>query len=272
MRRLFVCLPLCLALAPNTQPEAAAPLGETALAHVLDKGGPLPSAADMERLAKADPVAFLEWCLVRHEREVKGYHAKLVKQERIGGKLQPREFIDVDFREQPFSVRLQWPKAPRPALWTLYVKGANDDKLVVLPEGIKGALGPISLDPKGSMARESTRYLLTEFGIKVGCERTLAAWKAAREAKHLHVKYLGKLPNKELGPGLYYVFERSPYAKPEEDGIAYMKTYVDAETWMQVGTVLKNDKGDLIGEYLFKEVQLNPKFKDDLFTRAGQKK
>ena len=58
----------------------------------------------VEVLMHYHPELFLEMCLARYEREVRGYSAKFIKHERIAGKLQPREKLEVHFREEPFSV------------------------------------------------------------------------------------------------------------------------------------------------------------------------
>jgi outer membrane lipoprotein-sorting protein len=48
--------------------------------------------------------------------------------------------------------------------------------------------------------------------------------------------------------------------------------YVDKETWLQVGSVLKGEEGQLIGEYFFRDVKLNPRFKPGTFTRDALKR
>src|SRR5262249_26736361 len=113
--RALVLLPLCLLLAPEypARDNAAAPA--PTVKELVDDGGKLPGGDEMERLARTDPVAFLEKCLLRYEREVKGYRCKLKRQERVNGKLLPSENFDVAFREKPFSVKLEWPEEPRPA-------------------------------------------------------------------------------------------------------------------------------------------------------------
>ena len=50
-----------------------------------------------------------------------------------------------------------------------------------------------------------------------------------------------------------------------------MTIYIDKETWLQVGTVLKGDGGKLVGEYFFRDLKLNPEFKPDQFLRAALK-
>src|SRR5437868_3828766 len=54
------------------------------------------------------PVQFLEMCLERYQRDVRGYSTLFIKRERIGGKLEPMEKLEVLFREEPFSVYMNW--------------------------------------------------------------------------------------------------------------------------------------------------------------------
>ena len=75
---------------------------------MADDGAALPNDVRLVRLAETDPVAFLEGCLRRYDREIKGYHCILHKQERLDGTLQPSEEIACDFREEPFSVLMDW--------------------------------------------------------------------------------------------------------------------------------------------------------------------
>jgi hypothetical protein len=239
---------------------------------VEDRGGDLPSNAEMEKLAQTDPIAFLENCLRRYDREVKSYRVTLQKQERLGGTLQGTEVIEACFREEPFSVRMDWVKGTGLAQRTLYVKGQYDDQLQVLPAGLLGLAGVVSRDPKGAEARSSSRYPITEFGIKVGMQRTLAAFEHARKEKALHVDYLGKKKIKEAGDRLCWVLRRSRYKKPEVDGITGLTLYIDTENWLQVGSTLKGADNKLIGEYFFRDLELNPKFADDTFTREGLKR
>jgi hypothetical protein len=267
MLRILFCLPVCLALAPlpRTAPEWAG----SALAGVADDGKTLPDNARMEKLAQTDPIAFLENCLKHYDREVKGYTCLLHKQERLGGKLQPSELIEVSFREEPFSVLFDWKQGTRLAQRTLYVKGKYNDQLVVKPAGLASLVGVVERDPNGADAKKSGRYPLTEFGIKVGMERTLAAWQAAAKQDALRVEFVGERKVKEAGDRACWVLRRTGYKKPEEDGITDFTTYFDKETWLQVGSVLKGADNQLLGEYFFRDIKLNPEFKDGTFTREA---
>ena len=99
----------------------------TGLGDFKDDGKSLPSAEQMEKLASKEPIAFLEFCLRRQEREVTGYRLTFSKQERIGKNLEKPELIDVWFKEQPHSVFMKWREGERLAARALYVEGENNN-------------------------------------------------------------------------------------------------------------------------------------------------
>jgi hypothetical protein len=227
--------------------------------------------AKMAQLAKNDPIAFLTECLARYDREVKGYRAVMQKQERIGGRLQPKEIINVCFKEKPHSVLLVWIEGARRAERALYVDGENNGKMLARPNGLiarKVAGDIVERDVDGPDARQSGRYPLSEYGIKKGTERTLAAWRAARDERALHVEYLGEQRVREAGDRLCYKLRRRN-ARPENDGVTELTIYVDKENLLQVGSVLKGGGGKLIGEYFFRDIELNPAFSDGQFERGA---
>src|SRR5437016_5257176 len=82
-----------------------------------------------------DPITFLEKCLEHYDRQVKGYRLVMYKQEKIAGRLQPSEEIEVHFKEKPFSVHFQWRKGARLADCALYVEGENQGKMLARPAG-----------------------------------------------------------------------------------------------------------------------------------------
>jgi hypothetical protein len=270
MRRALLCLPLCLLCTSDSSSVAALPAGT--FRDVADDGTPLPNEAEMEQLAKNDPIAFLQECLRRYDREVQGYTATLHKQERIAGRLERREVIEVAFREKPFSVLLRWKEGARRAAAVLYVQGENRDQLLVRPAGIWSVAGIVARDPHSEEAKQSGRYPLTEFGIKIGMQRTLASWEQAKKANALHVEYLGIKKDPQTGARPCWVLQRTRYAVPTEEGITESTFFFDKETWLQVGSLLKGDEGKLIGAYFFRDLQINPAFPDDAFTREALKR
>ena len=47
---------------------------------------------------------------------------------------------------------------------------------------------------------------------------------------------------------------------------AFAKPVIESS---EVGSMLKGAENELIGEYIFRDVKLNPTFKDDTFTREA---
>jgi hypothetical protein len=275
MRRLLVLvfLPLLLSLAPpqpDTAPSpSAGPRAREKDRDAAEDKGPLPSAAEMERLAKEKPVEFLKQCLRTYDRNVKGYTANMQKQERLGGKLQPTEVTEIAFREDPYSVSMHWLEGARLAEAVVYVEGENNNQMLVRPAGMLARRFIVERDPDGAEAKKSGRYTLKEFGIKKGMERILDSWKEADKKGELHVEYQGEVKVKEAGNRTCIRLHRDRYAKPEADGVTDLTIYIDKETWLQVGSVIKGDEDKVIGAYFFRDIHINPDFKPDTFTREA---
>jgi hypothetical protein len=259
MSRLFVFLPLCVVLAPAyPQEPAARPVPEQA----RPPGHALPDA---------DPFVFLEKCLERYDREVLGYNAILWKQERIDGRLQNPELVKVHFRERPFSVFMRWLQGARNAQCALFVEGQNDNKVLALPYGLLAHLGIFEKSPTGPEASQSSRYPISEFGLKKGTERVLKHWRMARAEGKLHVEYVGLFRVPAVGDRECYKIRRTRYARPEDNGVTELTLYIDRETWLQVGSVLHGAEGELIAEYYFRDVRVNPDFAPNQFERSALK-
>jgi hypothetical protein len=254
--KLALCLPLCLVVASDRVQNIA-----SVLSH--------PAQVSKEAMPIDDPIDFLKECIRRFdEKNVAGYELVMLKQERLGGQLQPSEEIAVHYKTKPHSVVLKWIKGTRKANCALYVEGQNKGMLLINPSGIAGRLVKVvERDPEGEDAKQSGRYSMKEFGLKATMKRTLDGFEKAKAAGTLKTEYLGVLKVKELNDRLCYAFKRIT-AKPEEDGFREVTVYIDKENWLQVGTLLKAEDGKVIAEYLFRDIKINPTFKPEQFTRA----
>jgi hypothetical protein len=259
---------LLLASAPSGETASAEPKTEPLAVPVPDKGD-LPDAAQMEKLAREDPVRFLENCLRRYQREVKGYTLVMQKQERLHGKLYPKELMEVCFQDNPHSVYLHWLQGARKAERVVFVAGENNGKMLVHPAGIAGRLVKVvERDVTGADAKDSGRYTLDQFGIANGTRRTLKSMQAAQKKGTLRVEYKGEHKVVEAGNRVCYTLHRS-YEEPENDGVTDLTIYIDKETWLQVGSVVKAKDNKVLGDYYFRDIRINPEFKSDQFTRAA---
>ena len=221
----------------------------------------------LEELAQKDPVEFLQQGLNRYTKEVRGYRCIFDKQEKVNGKLRQKESIRVHFREQPFSVHMDWIKGEGRAVKSLYDAGENDNVLAVRLSRIFPVILHKKLTDPEVVA--TSRFGVTKFGMYFGAKDTVDTMREAAKKNTLHVSYKGIERPKELGHRLCYKFVRTPYDSPEglaKENLNELTIYIDMQTRLQVGSVLKDTNGKLIAEYLFREIELNPKFDENQFT------
>lgn len=274
MRRLLLGLPLCLLMAPSLAQRIDSPRPVEPQAPVTiptPAADALPDAATMERLAQTDPVGFLRACLRYYERNVSSYHLVMQKQERLGGELRSPEEIEVWFRDRPYAVHLNWLKGARLAQRALYVDGMHDGQMLVSPAGWRRIAGIVARDPEGPDARQSGRFSLKQYGLKNGLLRALDPWQTARDKGQLYVECLGGRPLEAIGGRRCLGLHRSRFAEPENDGVTDQTLWFDCETWLLAGSIARDDQGQVVGEYYFRDVQLNETFANDPFRREALK-
>jgi hypothetical protein len=249
---------LCLLLAPVQQLIHQRPQLEAHPLAEIDHAKTLPTPSEFAYLCKTDPIQALEMALVRYEKEITEYRCLMIKKERIKKKENPEEEILCSFREKPFSVLMAWKKGINQAEASLYVEGENNNTLQVRPAGLLKRNFVVGLRTDDPQVTSTSRYTVQEFGLERGMRRTFTAWKAIREQGLLKFDYQGVQTIKEVGNRPCHVIKRfcNP---PEEDGMTDITIMLDAETWLQVGSLLK--AGDqLIGHYYFREINTNPEF------------
>jgi hypothetical protein len=220
-------------------------------------------------LARKDPVRFLEKSLERYVQDVRGYRLMFNKQERVQGKLRDPERILCHFKEKPFSVHMDWKEGAGLASKSLYVDGERKGKLAARLQfaGIPGPKVERAVDDPS--AKATSRFPITEFGMYHGAKRTLDSIHEARSRGRLHLRFDGVESVEKVGGRPCYKFTRDPYDPPEDDGLVMMYFYIDQETLFQVGSVLYDGKNQLIAEYYFRDIELNPTFDANQFTEKA---
>jgi Protein of unknown function (DUF1571) len=254
-----------LEVKPGKEPIADSGVSEM----VIDK----PKAETLEKILETDPIQFLEMSLKRYDETIKGYEHILDKHERIQGKLARPEKVRACFREMPYAVYMEWIEGAGLASKVLYVAGEHRDKKTEKEMMLARGWGPLKFfgiqtrEVDGADAKSSGRFTIAQFGFKKSTERSLASMKRAKERGTLHVKYEGIVPVEKLGGQKCHKFVRTPYDPHEEDDLNELTLYYDTEHWLQVGAILKDVKGQLLGEYFFTELKFNPEFNEKQFTR-----
>lgn len=282
---------------PPADPVVAVPAPDTALS----------DGDRFEHLARTDPVAMYEQCLARYQREVKhGVRATLVKRERVKGEPKPphdphEEVIALAVRgdapaageERCIEVLMRWQQGARSSLGselvgTLYSEkpgdgGTGGKILTWRPKALITTMPVAVTDP---LARGQSRYCIRDAGIYRGMLRTYDAWRQRKEAGTLQARYVGKEAVAGAGGRVCHVVERTcptpeadsfelgspPVTDPkaiDREGFTRVRVMIDAETWMQVGTELYRPDGSLLASYHFRDIDTNPEFEPDTFTRAG---
>jgi hypothetical protein len=213
----------------------------------------------------------MERCRDKTAREVKSTRGTLLMRERVQGKLSPQQRVHFMFRDDPYCVRMDWKEGVNLARKTCYVAGQNDGHMLVQPAGWRSLAGIVLRKPDSEDAKSSSRMPITEFGMQKAIESTIAVWKKAREAGGLHVAFSGP---KTVPQGDHPVWElkRTGYQAPEFDGILRATYYIDTQTCLQVGIQLFGEGDELIGSYYFRDLEINPTFDKDTFTREGMRK
>jgi hypothetical protein len=233
------------------------------------------NASDMTNLARNDPFAFLQNCLKLYEKNIRGYKVTMQKQERLQGRLQNRELIEVAFREQPFSVFMRWLDGAKKADRVVFVAGENEGMMLAHPAGVAGKLVKVVKRKVDSEeARQSGRYTVDQFGFKNSLQRILTSMETAKRKGTLHLEFLGETKVFECDQRICFKLKRT-YAAPEADGTEDLTLYVDRENLLPIGIVVRGKidgatgNRELLGEYFFREIRLNPQFSPHQFDEAA---
>lgn len=265
---------------------------------VVDNHQSLPPDEEFARLARTDPVAMFDECLIRYQREVKGFKCGLEKEERIKGELKPLEKIALYVRgEVPdpatnkthIEVLMKWKEGAQKVMLfkvegVLYREDQSRDKMTTWrPDAVLSKANEVSI--VGKDAQGASRYCIQDAGLYRTMLRTYNAWKTHQDAKTFNFAYEGLRAIPQLGGVECHVVKRicrtpelDPFAMDfkvsssdtlEQEGFSEVTVFVDAKRWLQVGTELRRANGELIGAYYFKDVELNPTFSPETFEKDG---
>jgi hypothetical protein len=159
---------------PRIVPARPAALGLALLSLlgvlVLAGAGQPPAGAPAAPPSPSTPAPDLAGQLIAEAHasfaRVRDYMGTLVKQERVGGHLQPEQFVSLRVRQQPFSVHLKW-QGPKQyeGQEAAYVAGKNGGKMRAKAAGLAGAVGFVALEPTDPRALRQSRHAITETGL-----------------------------------------------------------------------------------------------------------
>jgi hypothetical protein len=215
--------------------------------------------AEMETLAKSDPLEFLRLALKWHDDRIADYSCQFVKMENIGGELRKPETTLMKFRAKPFSVYVKWIEEVTKGQEVIYVDGVNDGKAYVHPSGLLGILfRKVSIDPLSKTALKHSRRPLTMAGMGNMLRLIVPQCEAAKANGDLSLAYEG-LRQEDGRPA--YLFKRVLPNKNKYP-CEVLLIYIDCEYLLCVRTDAWNWGGGLLSHYSYTDLMINPGLED----------
>lgn len=230
--------------------------------------------AALVELAQRDPMALVRIGHERYHQTIRGYRCLFIKQERLGRKLSEVQEIEVRYREEPQSIYMLWRKNPDGARRALFIDSPEflDEQgrrlARIEPNGAVARLfvKDIKLPVDGPDARKASRRTIDEFGFLSTIELLLRYNAIAAERGVLDLRYDGTgvidgRPTFRLVRDLPYEGPEGPY--PD----ARMVLHLDQEWLLPVAVYSYADHAEreLLGSYVYTQVELNPTFAPDAF-------
>jgi len=221
------------------------------------------------QLAKTDQIALLKWSMEHYEKNVRDYQGTLYKQECIAGKLGKEQVIRFKFKENPFSIFMQWRKNAGPTDRLLYVEGMHDNKMIVHPKTflLGMIIKSVKRDPHGKEARKVSLRTCDEFGFYRIMQEMLRILQLAEKNNGLKVKSVGQT-----------VIDGHKFVKLEillpistEYAESRVLMHIDTENLMPVYVAGFDRKNKLIGKYIHKDLRFNTGLSNDDFTPKANK-
>jgi hypothetical protein len=223
-----------------------------------------------ERLIRQAPLAALIEARARHQREVTNYECIMVKQELLPSGMSEEQEIKVKFRQEPYSVFMDWIRNPGLANRALYVKGRwtdpkakdpNERELAVAQPGkiaqlfVKSVKQPI----RGKLAHRSSRRSMDDFGFQKTLDLLIKYCHLAKERGELSLEFCGE--SRFDGRPVWVIRRRLPYTGPKgEYPDRTAEFLIDKQHRVPVAVYCYSDDEkqpqNLLGKYEYRSVRM----------------
>lgn len=226
--------------------------------------------ADVSARIAENPVAFLREVAERTS-QLKAYRLTFYRQERLGlpAQLGPLEEMRAAFRQDPFSVKLEWPGDDAPYYESVYDQGQSKGQMTIRER--KGALPFLppttrTIDIMFPVKIGKSKNPITDFGLRRIMERTLLPFDDPEVAKVMTVTYKGVVNVEPMNRPAHYI----RIDRPKTAGLAYTRqdVYIDAETLLPAGTDLFLPGDVLDARYRYSDVRTDVQLTDADFRMS----
>ena len=205
----------------------------------------------MEQMAKAyDPI---------HD-----YTALFLKRERINGALQQQEVIELRFQE-PFKIYMAW-REPYTGRIVTYVKGENDDKMLVNPGGLLGFVN-LSLSPSSLLATRNSHHTILEAGLQKTIDLIMRQYRRGMREGLVTLAFRG---HDQVDERPAYHLEFICQAdKAAGYYAARGEVWVDKEHYLPTRLHIYNWNNELYAAYEYHDLALNPGLGPEAFQMSA---
>ena len=188
----------CLEYLFSAEPDAPVTLQEPIV--LAEK---MAGADSFDALMRHDPLAAMIEARAQHLREVIDYECVMMKQELLPTGMSEEQEIKVKYRQEPYSVYMEWQRNPGMAARVIYVKGRWTDSTAQEPEDrelavaqpgviarifVKSVKQPIH----GRLAKKSSRRFIDEFGFQKTFDRLIGVCEMGRSKGELALEFCGE--------------------------------------------------------------------------------
>lgn len=227
-------------------------------------------------VAKTDYLKLLEYMAINYDSSVVDYTGTFVKQERIRGKLGKPQTIKFKFRNEPFSIFMEWTKNPGKADRLLFVKGQNNNKMILHPAGLLSLIKSIERDPRSKEVFKHSLSSCDQFGIRNMISRVTRACEKSIKNNNFKAVFAGeKVINKrpciviETDIGKIEVLNYE--GKTEISEVEKIVLTVDLGLRLPVSAESFDAKGKLVSKYTYSDLIFNTNLTDENFKRKANK-
>jgi outer membrane lipoprotein-sorting protein len=209
---------------------------------------PYATAAQLSEMIDFDKL--LERSIKSYEG-VKDYTCLFHKRELVDGKLREEQNIILKFKK-PEHFYLKWTKGRNKGIESIFVKGKNNDKLIVHLGGLLSFI-KLSIDPIGKLALKNNRHPIMEAGFGHIIHLVEKNYLISRNDKDSFITYEGE---KVLsGQKTLLIKAVFPKGKGYYGHIIYV--YFDKISFLPIGVTVYGWENEFLEDYRFENIKLN---------------